>query len=459
MLLYFIWGVSRNIFSKQGLRGSSEQNKQLFNTQNPVIEIGDINDDNNCQKFTKCINVDIDGNIIGHEEQSASIKQKNKQPQYDVIEIKGKYINIMGIDISTVYKSKDHFSHGGHSTIYISYIDDKLNNQKIQIVIKKIKKEWVKSEELGNNLITNIKEHENILKIFCTYKDQANNEFYVFMEYCPLGSLEKFMKCAESYDKLNTIQKLNIIYQIACGLKHLHDNKIIHRDIKPENILLKQNDITKEIILLIADFGIASNETNGNELIGTPLYVPPEVVALATEYSDKVDVWSFGILIYFLFKRERLFYGKTQDDIIFNILFQTIVIKEDNNMPQEIKALITNMIKRDPNERINIIKVVSELETIIKMYQENKEHNNKEEEKSNQSALDKKEIDQAKKIEKENNSQEEEKVYQHNKAIKQIEQKIQEKQTEQIKVKGQQDNNFIYDDSSIVVGSDDDESQ
>ena len=68
-------------------------------------------------------------------------------------------------------------------------------------------------------------------------------------------------------------QIVNLIIQLAMGLKHLKNNKIIHRDIKPNNILVSAKGLLK-----IADFGISKqlkSTFQAKTCLGTPYYAAP----------------------------------------------------------------------------------------------------------------------------------------------------------------------------------------
>jgi len=85
---------------------------------------------------------------------------------------------------------------------------------------------------------------------------------------------------------------------------------IIHRDIKPENILLVEKN-SENLILKISDFGLSKilfNEFTF-ESFGSPVFAAPEI-ANRLKYRFEADVWSIGVVMYFLF------YGKTpyEDD-------------------------------------------------------------------------------------------------------------------------------------------------
>ena len=76
---------------------------------------------------------------------------------------------------------------------------------------------------------------------------------------------------------------------------YLHKKRITHRDLKPQNILL-EGDFVK-----ICDFGFAKEMSASTNFLrsikGTPLYIAPEIIE-PNPYTHKVDIWSFGIILY-----------------------------------------------------------------------------------------------------------------------------------------------------------------
>ncbi|OMJ28890.1 putative myosin light chain kinase [Smittium culicis] len=91
-----------------------------------------------------------------------------------------------------------------------------------------------------------------------------------------------------------------VILQLLLGLNYLHEQGIVHRDIKPENILLSGYE---GLDVKLADFGLAKivgEQSFMKTLCGTPMYVAPEVLKSRSGrvYSNKVDIWSLGVVLY-----------------------------------------------------------------------------------------------------------------------------------------------------------------
>lgn len=127
--------------------------------------------------------------------------------------------------------------------------------------------------------------HPNIIGFHDTFYKKNKNTLCVVMEYVDAGDLDSFIyrKKKEMHkfngeDKYFTVEKvLHMFTQVALGVKHLHDRKILHRDIKSLNILMNKKGTLK-----LADLGLCTllNSTVGKArtLCGTPYYMAPEII-------------------------------------------------------------------------------------------------------------------------------------------------------------------------------------
>ncbi|MDY6863699.1 MAG: protein kinase, partial [Thermodesulfobacteriota bacterium] len=165
-----------------------------------------------------------------------------------------------------------------------------------------------KIKELHNQLTIEAKaagriSHPNIVTIYDAGTDK--NIYYVAMEYVEGEDLEK--KCPPG-DYISLEEVADIVSQIASALDYAHKNGIVHRDIKPANII-----IDKEGRVRVNDFGIAritaSDITDKDTIMGTPLYMSPELVS-KKEVDGRSDLFSLGVLLYRILTGETPFYGE-----------------------------------------------------------------------------------------------------------------------------------------------------
>ena len=137
------------------------------------------------------------------------------------------------------------------------------------------------------------------------------------------------------------------------ALCYLHKNRICHRDIKPENFLLYKEDDASHIKLI--DFGLAKRVVP-NEIMnkpnGTPYYIAPEV--LKGSYTTQCDVWSMGVIMYIMLCGKPPFGGKTNKDIINNVLNSTYSMKNEiwTTVSDDAKDLIGKLLERSADMRL-----------------------------------------------------------------------------------------------------------
>ncbi|NWT40234.1 MK08 kinase, partial [Chroicocephalus maculipennis] len=99
--------------------------------------------------------------------------------------------------------------------------------------------------------------------------------FFFFISYIVMELMDANL-CQVIQMELDHERMSYLLYQMLCGIKHLHSAGIIHRDLKPSNIVVK-SDCTLKIL----DFGLA--RTAGTSFMMTPYvvtryYRAPEVI-------------------------------------------------------------------------------------------------------------------------------------------------------------------------------------
>ena len=183
------------------------------------------------------------------------------------------------------------------------------------LAIKKLKKYYESEDELNMYSIRELTilkslEHENIVKYF-EYMSNSMNLF-IFMEVLDC-SLKDYIP---TLFQKNNETKYYILQQILFGLEYIHDKNLLHRDLKPQNILIKGKQIK------IADFGLSkwkipdSQDTPG---MVTLWYRAPEILIGSREYTNAIDIWSFGCIYYEMFHGSPLFTAESEIQMLKQI--------------------------------------------------------------------------------------------------------------------------------------------
>ena len=139
--------------------------------------------------------------------------------------------------------------------------------------------------------------HPNIIQYLGTWQDPDSDLPVLLMELMD-ESLTHFLQCSKTPIPFHT--QVNICHDIALALSFLHSNGIIHRDLSSNNVLMIGDSRAK-----VTDFGMAKlTELNSNAARisyslcpGTDVYMPPEAVKEKPKYTQKIDCFSFGVIM------------------------------------------------------------------------------------------------------------------------------------------------------------------
>ena len=113
------------------------------------------------------------------------------------------------------------------------------------------------------------------------YSFIEDDELYLVMEYCPMGSLRDLLR---KEGKLEIGLCSDLFLRLTNTFAFLHDNGFIHHDIKPDNILFTEKKVK------VSDFGTV------NTVIGTIRYSAPEMLMPKAPMDDpRVDIFALGI--------------------------------------------------------------------------------------------------------------------------------------------------------------------
>jgi calcium-dependent protein kinase len=211
-------------------------------------------------------------------------------------------------------------------------------------------------------------DHPNIEKIY-EYYEKENDCINIVMELIDGQELfSKLMKVNHFSEKQTAI----IMYQIFSSIKYCHENGIIHRDIKAENILVQDS---LNLFVKIIDFGsceiLTKTKLTSTYKVGSPSYIAPEVLN-GEEYDYCCDIWSLGVLMYYLLSGNKPFTGTTEEEIYKAIKTKELKFKDViwESISNEAKELIKSMLVKNKKKRINIDQALNS-EWIIKNINKN----------------------------------------------------------------------------------------
>lgn len=143
-------------------------------------------------------------------------------------------------------------------------------------------------------------DHPNVIKCEGWFNDEERRSLFIILEYCNCGDLSKKIASRKVTSRPKFFPERYIwfmFHQICLGVQHLHYNGIVHRDLKPLNIMLARKDCQIKLADLGVSRQVSNNTTILQTVIGTPLYLSPELVD-NLPYNEKTDIWSLGVILY-----------------------------------------------------------------------------------------------------------------------------------------------------------------
>ncbi|KAM4633661.1 mitogen-activated protein kinase kinase kinase 7 isoform 2-T3 [Polymixia lowei] len=206
--------------------------------------------------------------------------------------------------------------------------------------------------------------HPNIVKLY----GSCNNPVCLVMEYAEGGSLYNVLHGAEPLPYYTASHAMSWCLQCSQGVAYLHGMKpkaLIHRDLKPPNLLL----VAGGTVLKICDFGTACDiQTHMTNNKGSAAWMAPEVFE-GNNYSEKCDVFSWGIILWEVITRRKPF-----DEIggpAFRIMWavhngtRPPLIK---NLPKPIESLMTRCWSKDPSQRPSMEEIVKIMTHLMRYF-------------------------------------------------------------------------------------------
>ncbi|OQO06349.1 hypothetical protein B0A48_08938 [Cryoendolithus antarcticus] len=221
-------------------------------------------------------------------------------------------------------------------------------------------------------------QHENVVQ-YVEYQD-VGHHLYIIMEFVPCGDLQQYLhRSPGPPEPIPEDLGRKMSAQVFDALDYLHKKKITHRDIKPDNILIADLD-PDNFTIKLSDFGLSkivkdNEDTFLKTFCGTLLYCAPEVFPHYDahvagnkkrphwnrnaptnkfhSYSQSVDIWSYGAVLWFSLCVKPPFEGVADntgkgmfDKIMMTPLDPTDLTKQ--GVSDYAVALLMEMLNTDP---------------------------------------------------------------------------------------------------------------
>lgn len=201
------------------------------------------------------------------------------------------------------------------------------------------------------------------------------------MKYLEKGTLQNALayrwENGEFPEGFSKVKLSCCLYGIADALALLHSKNFCHRDLKPQNILLD-----KDYHPYLCDYGfarfmpkkqddeteaISEDKLTGTHHIGSPFYMAPELLDETMPYTQKIDVYAFGVTLYVCLINKGEYRWQNGVHVHKNALFRNVLngmrLQRRPEIPEHFWELIEKCWARDPHVRPTFREICEILKT------------------------------------------------------------------------------------------------
>uniref|UniRef100_A0A8C5BR76 Mitogen-activated protein kinase kinase kinase n=1 Tax=Gadus morhua TaxID=8049 RepID=A0A8C5BR76_GADMO len=180
--------------------------------------------------------------------------------------------------------------------------------------------------------------------------------YCILMEYCAQGQLYEVLRAGR---KIVPSLLMDWAMGIAGGMNYLHLHKIIHRDLKSPNMLITYDDLVK-----ISDFGTSKelfDKSTKMSFAGTVAWMAPEVIR-NEPVSEKVDIWSFGVVLWEMLTGEVPYKDVDSSAIIWGVGNNSLQLPVPETCPDGFKILLRQCWSSKPRNRPSFRQILLHLD-------------------------------------------------------------------------------------------------
>ncbi|GBC39142.1 kinase-like domain-containing protein [Rhizophagus irregularis DAOM 181602=DAOM 197198] len=222
-----------------------------------------------------------------------------------------------------------------------------------------------KSQNISNKFLNEVKKYSiniesNILNIYGISQHPDTKEYVMVLQYAAEGNFNHWIN--ENYEYFNWKDKLLALLNIINGLKEIHQKSIL--------FLSKMHNF--EDWILISDMGLCGKvgdiDIDETKIYGVMPYVAPEVLR-RRPYTQESDIYSFGMIMYFVATGKQPFYNRAHDHLLALDICKGV--RPEINEPEAPKWYIDLMKKcwdLNPNNRPDIFGINKLIESLHKSY-------------------------------------------------------------------------------------------
>eukprot|EP00039_Didymoeca_costata_P028613 m.21710 g.21710 ORF g.21710 m.21710 type:complete len:1654 (+) comp7215_c0_seq1:164-5125(+) len=210
--------------------------------------------------------------------------------------------------------------------------------------------------------------HENVVPLIGVVT--KGEPWILIASFCEYGALSSVLEMrAISGPHFEDFERFYFIQDIAHGMTHLAEQRIVHRDLAARNVLVSTGMVCK-----IADFGMsrknpdpASNYYRTSKSVLLPVrWCAPEILSeQAKKFTESTDVWSFGVVMLEIFNNGERPYPQWNNLEVCEKVQAGIRASKPHNCSIKLYHIMLQCWDEDPLKRPSFSKLSTEFDTLL----------------------------------------------------------------------------------------------
>ncbi|HSJ55518.1 MAG TPA: protein kinase, partial [Anaerolineae bacterium] len=259
---------------------------------------------------------------------------------------------LIGETLGGRYKIEERIGEGGMSTVYKAYDPNLQRVVAIKTIHSHLASEprFLGRFESEATAVAKLR-HKNIVQVFDFSHD--DDLYYMVQEFVPGETLQqRLQRLSDAGREMPVGEAIRYAIDISEAAGYAHQRGMIHRDIKPANIML---DVHGQAILM--DFGIvkitgSSEHTVTGAVVGTALYMPPELIRGETP-DARSDMYSLGVVLYEMLSGKPPFDANSAMTLLMMHLQDPVPDLRElrSDVPVALVEVIRKALAKDRDER------------------------------------------------------------------------------------------------------------
>lgn len=227
-----------------------------------------------------------------------------------------------------------------------------LRGEKVAVKMLKDSSEAAQKFLTEASLMTSLR-HDNLVQLLgLVFKDK---HISLVTEYMSKGSLVDYLR---SRGRLHVTKKdqINFAVDTCSGMEYLELRKVVHRDLAARNVLISESGVAK-----VADFGLAREENFTLDCGKLPIkWTAPEALKQG-KFSNKSDMWSFGILLWEIYSFGRVPYPRIPLADVVKHVEKGYKMEAPEGCPPEVYEIMRQTWDLQPDKRPTFREVKAKL--------------------------------------------------------------------------------------------------